>query len=230
MFALEGVRSGYGRTEVVHGIDLTIADDGVTTVLGHNGAGKTTLLKTVMGLLPVRSGRITWDGKDITRMSAHQRVREGLAWVPQGQQSFGTLTTRENLLVVAEAHPGGRGRLEEVVAMFPALEPLMDRRAGLLSGGQRQQLSIARALLTGPRLLVLDEPSEGIQPSVVQEIEEKIVGLASRSGTQVLLAEQKVGFALDAADQYTVLATGRVVRSGRADEAAVDAAREALAV
>lgn len=230
MFTLEGVRSGYGRTEVLHGIDLTIDDDGVTTVLGHNGAGKTTLLKTVMGLLPVRSGKITWDGKDITRMSAHQRVRAGLAWVPQGQQSFGNLTTRENLLVVAEAHPGGRDRLEEVLAMFPALDPLMDRRAGLLSGGQRQQLSIARALLTGPRLLVLDEPSEGIQPSVVQEIEEKIVGLASRSGTQVLLAEQKVGFALEAADRYAVLATGRVVRAGAANEAAVDAAREALAV
>lgn len=114
--------------------------------------------------------------------------------------------------------------------MFPALDPLMDRRAGLLSGGQRQQLSIARALLTGPRLLVLDEPSEGIQPSVVQEIEEKIVGLASRSGTQVLLAEQKVGFALESADRYAVLATGRVVRAGAANEAAVDAAREALAV
>lgn len=230
MFTLEGVRAGYGRTEVLHGIDLTVADDGVTTVLGHNGAGKTTLLKTVMGLLPVRSGRITWDGEDITRMSAHQRVRRGLAWVPQGQQSFGTLTTRENLLVVAEANPGGRGRLDDVLAMFPALEPLMDRRAGLLSGGQRQQLAIARALLTGPKLLVLDEPAEGIQPSVVKEIEDKIVGLAAQSGTQVLLAEQKVGFALAAADQYAVLATGRVVRAGRADESAVDAAREALAV
>lgn len=230
MFTLEGVRAGYGRTEVLHGIDLTVADDGVTTVLGHNGAGKTTLLKTVMGLLPVRSGRITWDGEDITRMSAHQRVRHGLAWVPQGQQSFGTLTTRENLLVVAEANPGGRGRLDDVLAMFPALEPLMDRRAGLLSGGQRQQLAIARALLTGPKLLVLDEPAEGIQPSVVKEIEDKIVGLAAQSGTQVLLAEQKVGFALAAADQYAVLATGRVVRAGRADESAVDAAREALAV
>lgn len=163
-------------------------------------------------------------------MSAHQRVRRGLAWVPQGQQSFGTLTTRENLLVVAEANPGGRGRLDDVLAMFPALEPLMDRRAGLLSGGQRQQLAIARALLTGPKLLVLDEPAEGIQPSVVKEIEDKIVGLAAQSGTQVLLAEQKVGFALAAADQYAVLATGRVVRAGRADESAVDAAREALAV
>ncbi|KAA9393936.1 urea ABC transporter ATP-binding subunit UrtE [Kocuria coralli] len=230
MFSFEGVRSGYGRTEVLHGIDLEVPDDGVTTVLGHNGAGKTTLLKTVMGLLPVRSGRITWDGEDITRLSAHQRVRMGLAWVPQGQKSFGSLTTRENLLVVAEAHPGGKERLDGVLDLFPALGELMDRRAGLLSGGQRQQLSIARALLTGPRLLVLDEPSEGIQPSVVQEIEEKIVGLASRSGTQVLLAEQKVGFALEAADRYAVLATGRIVRSGLADEAAVDAAREALAV
>jgi len=214
MLQLTGVHVGYGRTSVVHGVDVTVADGGVTAIMGHNGAGKTTLLRAAVGLLPVRSGRITLAGEDVSRLRPHQRVRRGLAYVPQGQQSFGQLTARENLQLVADgAGSAGASRLSEALDLFPALRDLLGRRAGLLSGGQRQQLAIARALITGPRVLILDEPTEGIQPSVVQEIEDAI-GTLSAGGLSVLLVEQHVGFALGAAGQYYVLESGRVTQSG----------------
>jgi urea transport system ATP-binding protein len=214
MLELTGVHVGYGRTSVVHGVDVQVADGGVTAIMGHNGAGKTTLLRAAVGLLPVRSGRVTLFGEDVSRLRPHQRVRRGLAYVPQGQQSFGQLTARENLQLVADgAGPAGASRMADALDLFPALRELLSRRAGLLSGGQRQQLAIARALLTGPRVLILDEPTEGIQPSVVQEIEDAI-GTLSAGGLSVLLVEQHVGFALGAAGQYYVLESGRVTRSG----------------
>jgi urea transport system ATP-binding protein len=214
MLQLTGVHVGYGRTSVVHGVDIEVADGGVTAIMGHNGAGKTTLLRAAVGLLPVRSGRVSLDGEDVSRLRPHQRVRRGLAYVPQGQQSFGQLTARENLQLVADgAGSAGASRMSDALDLFPALRDLLGRRAGLLSGGQRQQLAIARALLTGPRVLILDEPTEGIQPSVVQEIEDAI-GTLSAGGLSVLLVEQHVGFALGAAGQYYVLESGRVTRSG----------------
>lgn len=215
MLELTGVHVGYGRTSVVHGVDVTVADGGVTAIMGHNGAGKTTLLRAAVGLLPVRSGRVTLFGEDVSRLRPHQRVRRGLAYVPQGQQSFGQLTARENLQLVADgAGPAASARMDDALDLFPALRDLLGRRAGLLSGGQRQQLAIARALLTGPRVLILDEPTEGIQPSVVQEIEDAIGTLTRTGGLSVLLVEQHVGFALAAAGQYYVLESGRVTRSG----------------
>jgi urea transport system ATP-binding protein len=214
MLQLTGVHVGYGRTSVVHGVDIEVADGGVTAIMGHNGAGKTTLLRAAVGLLPVRSGRVSLDGEDVSRLRPHQRVRRGLAYVPQGQQSFGQLTARENLQLVADgAGSAGASRMADALDLFPALRDLLGRRAGLLSGGQRQQLAIARALLTGPRVLILDEPTEGIQPSVVQEIEDAI-GTLSAGGLSVLLVEQHVGFALGAAGQYYVVESGRVTRSG----------------
>lgn len=214
MLELTGVHVGYGRTSVVHGVDVEVADGGVTAIMGHNGAGKTTLLRAAVGLLPVRSGRVTLFGEDVSRLRPHQRVRRGLAYVPQGQQSFGQLTARENLQLVADgAGSAGASRMGDALDLFPALRDLLGRRAGLLSGGQRQQLAIARALLTGPKVLILDEPTEGIQPSVVQEIEDAI-GNLSAGGLSVLLVEQHVGFALAAAGQYYVLESGRVTRSG----------------
>ena len=214
MLELTGVHAGYGRTSVVHGVDVTVDDGGVTAVMGHNGAGKTTLLRAAVGLLPVRSGRVTLGGEDVTRLRPHQRVRRGLAYVPQGQQAFGQLTARENLQLVADgAGAAAASRMDDALDLFPALRELLGRRAGLLSGGQRQQLAIARALLTGPKVLILDEPTEGIQPSVVQEIEDAI-GTLSAGGLSVLLVEQHVGFALGAAGQYYVLESGRVTRSG----------------
>jgi urea transport system ATP-binding protein len=224
------VEVGYGRTAVVHGVTLEVPADGVVAVLGHNGAGKTTLLRAAVGLLPTRSGRILLGGEDVTGTVPHQRVRRGLAYVPQGQQSFGQLTTRENLQVVADTRARGGALVDDALDMFPALRAVLTRRAGLLSGGQRQQLAIARALITQPKLLVLDEPTEGIQPSVVAEIEETILGLTRRGGLSVLLVEQHVGFALRAAARYYVLTSGRVSAEGRGGADSVTDVRSAMAI
>ena len=230
MLELRGVHVGYGRTAVVHGVDVEVPDGAVVAVMGHNGAGKTTLLRAAVGLLPVRSGTVLLGGEDVSRWRPHQRVRAGLAYVPQGQQSFGQLTARENLQLVADvAGPAGARRLDEALDLFPALRELLGRRAGLLSGGQRQQLAIARALITGPRLIVLDEPTEGIQPSVVAEIEDAIVQLAG-GGLSVLLVEQHVGFALAASSRYYVLESGRVTAEGVGGAAQEGDVRAAMAL
>lgn len=199
----------------MHGVDVTVPTGGVAAVLGHNGAGKTTLLRAAVGLVKPSAGSVLLDGEDVTGMRPHQRVRRGLAYVPQGQQSFPHLTTAENLRLIADGRKDGQARTDEVLALFPALSGLLSRRAGLLSGGQRQQLAIARALLTGPRLLILVEPTEGIQPNVVAEIQEKILDLTRRGGLSVLMVEQHVGFALAAADHYYVLESGRVGSAAR---------------
>ena len=230
MLAMTDVEVGYGRTSVIHGVSVEVPPDGVAAVMGHNGAGKTTLLRAAVGLLPTRSGRILLDGEDVTGMPPHQRVRRGLAYVPQGQQSFGQLTTLENMQVVADTRPRGKILIDEALELFPALKDLLGRRAGLLSGGQRQQLAIARALITQPRMLVLDEPTEGIQPSVVAEIEQAILGLTRRGGLSVLLVEQHVGFALDAAGHYYVLAAGRVTAEGRGGADSVTDVRSAMTI
>ena len=229
MLELLDVHVGYGRTEVVSGVTVTVPPDGVASVLGHNGAGKTTLLRAAVGLLSPSSGRILLDGEDVTRLRPHQRVRRGLAYVPQGQQSFPDLTAAENLQLVADTKPDGGTRTDEALDLFPALRGLLPRRAGLLSGGQRQQLAIARALITGPRVIVLDEPTEGIQPSVVTEIQEAILALTRRGGLSVLMVEQHVGFALTAATTYYVLESGRVTSSGAGGAASATHVRAAMA-
>jgi urea transport system ATP-binding protein len=231
MLELEDVHAGYGRSVVLHGVSVGVPADGVAAVMGHNGAGKSTLLRTAVGLIRPRGGRVLLAGEDVSRLHAHERVRRGLAYVPQGQQSFPHLTTEENLLLVADGRgAAGRAAMADALDLFPALTQLMARRAGLLSGGQRQQLAIARALVTGPRVLLLDEPTEGIQPSVVTEIQETILSLTRRGGLSVLLVEQHVGFALRAAERYYVLESGRVTSSGAGGEAAQTAVREALTV
>jgi urea transport system ATP-binding protein len=231
MLQLTGLRVGYGRTSVVHGVDLEVPDDAVVAVMGHNGAGKTTLLRSIVGLLRPQSGAVVLDGEDLTRLRPSARVRRGIAYVPQGQQSFGQLTARENLQLVADASGSGAGaRMDGALDLFPALRELLGRRAGLLSGGQRQQLAIARALITGPRLLILDEPTEGIQPSVVAEIEDAILDLTDAGGLSVLLVEQHVGFALAAAERYYVMESGRVVSSGVGGEEREGSVRAAMAI
>ncbi|MFG2063544.1 urea ABC transporter ATP-binding subunit UrtE [Micromonospora sp. NPDC048871] len=230
MFSLRGVHAGYGRSRVLHGVDVSVPDDGVATVLGHNGAGKSTLLRVAAGLLRPSAGRVEFDGEDITRLAPHQRVARGLAYVPQGQQCFPHLTAAENLRLVADGRRDGAAATAEVLDLFPALQPLLRRRAGLLSGGQRQQLAIARALITRPRLLMLDEPTEGIQPSVVAEIQDRIVALIAQTGFSVLLVEQHLGFALKVADRYHVLESGRVTSAGEGGGEAEHDVRAALAV
>ncbi|GGN72713.1 urea ABC transporter ATP-binding subunit UrtE [Nocardia sp. MH4] len=230
MLELHDIHSGYGRTEVIHGVSLTVPDDSVVAIMGHNGAGKTTLLRTAVGLLPTKSGTITFDGDKITKLSPSQRVKRGIAYVPQGQQSFPQLTTAENLQVVADGRKRGKALIEESLELFPALRELLTRKAGLLSGGQRQQLAIARALITEPKLLILDEPTEGIQPSVVAEIERTIIDLTQRGGLSVLLVEQHIGFALQAAQHYYVLHSGHLGSSGEGGAGAESAVRAAMAI
>ncbi|GAD83603.1 urea ABC transporter ATP-binding subunit UrtE [Nocardia asteroides] len=230
MLELHEIHSGYGRTEVIHGVTMTVPDDSVVAIMGHNGAGKTTLLRTAVGLLPTKSGTITFDGEKITKLSPSQRVKRGIAYVPQGQQSFPQLTTAENLQVVADGRKRGKALIEESLTLFPALRELLTRKAGLLSGGQRQQLAIARALITEPKLLILDEPTEGIQPSVVAEIERTIIELTQRGGLSVLLVEQHIGFALQAAQQYYVLHSGHLGSSGAGGAGAESAVRAAMAI
>ncbi|MFF7883868.1 urea ABC transporter ATP-binding subunit UrtE [Streptomyces sp. NPDC020794] len=230
MLEIDDVRVGYHRGTVLHGVRVEVPRDAVTAVLGHNGAGKSTLLRAAVGLLTPQSGHVRLDGEDITRRKPHERVARGMAYVPQGQQAFPHLTTAENLQLIADGRRRGKEAIAEALDLFPALRNLSNRRAGLLSGGQRQQLAIARALVTGPRILLLDEPTEGIQPSVVAEIEETILALAARGGLSVLLVEQHVGFAMRAAQRYYVLEAGRVTSSGEGGQEAERSVREALSV
>lgn len=230
MLEIIGLQAGYGRTQIITDVNISVPAETVVSILGHNGAGKTTLLRSVVGLIKPMKGKITLDGEDISALRPHQRVSRGMAYVPQGQQSFGQLTALENLQLVADGRKHGKRLVDEALDMFPVLRPLLERRAGLLSGGQRQQLAIARALITEPRLLILDEPTEGIQPNVVAEIEQAIVNLARRSGMQFLLVEQHLGFALEAADRYYVLASGRVSSSGEGGTGSAERVRDAMLI
>ncbi|MCD4536056.1 ATP-binding cassette domain-containing protein [Nocardioides sp. cx-169] len=226
MLELKGITAGYGRSMVLNDVTIQVPAGGAVAIMGHNGAGKTTLLRVAVGLLPVRSGAVLLDGEDVTGTRPSARVRRGLGYVPQGQQSFPQMTTLENLQLVSTA----RSEIAGVLDTFPALSSLLSRRAGLLSGGQRQQLAIARTLLTKPRLLILDEPTEGIQPNVVQEIEGVIGALTARGDLSVLLVEQHVGFALRSTDRYYVLESGRITSTGDGGEGALEAVRSAMAV
>ena len=226
MLEIVGVTAGYGRTMVLFDVDVSIPVGGAAAVMGHNGAGKTTLLRVAVGLIPVRSGTVLLDGEDVTKLAPNRRVKRGLGYVPQGQLCFPQLTTMENLQLASTV----KSEIDEVLDTFPVLTDLLSRPAGLLSGGQRQQLAIARTLLTKPRLLILDEPTEGIQPNVVAEIEQVIAGLAQRGDLTVLLVEQHVGFALRSTDRYYVLESGRITGSGEGGTGALDDVRAALAV
>jgi len=230
MFTMDNITVGYGRTTVLRDVSIEVPDSGCVAIMGHNGAGKTTLLRAAVGLLAPTAGKITLDGEDVTRLRPNKRVKRGMAYVPQGQQSFPQLSAMENLQVVADGRARSRELIGEALDTFPALKPLLARQAGLLSGGQRQQLAIARALICEPSLLILDEPTEGIQPSVVSEIESTIRNLTQRNGLSVLLVEQHVGFALDAAERYYVLAAGRVTSSGAGGTGTEDSVRKAMAI
>ena len=202
----------------------------VTALLGRNGVGKTTLLKCLTGLLPIRSGRILLDGQDISNLAPHRRARLGLGYVPQGREIFPRLSVEENLRI-AMAASGNDGAIPDwVFETFPIVKTFLKRRGGDLSGGQQQQLAIARALVTKPRLLILDEPTEGIQPNVIQMIEQVIAGLAERKEMAILLVEQYYDFAKSLADHYAVLQRGEVIASGLGANMESDGVRELVAV
>jgi urea transport system ATP-binding protein len=213
MLRVEGLDVAYGRAQVLFGVSLSVASGSLMCVMGRNGVGKTTLLHTIMGILPARKGFVSFGDADITSMPTYERVRLGMGYVPQGHEVFPQLTALENLQVALEAG-GGAGTIDEALDFFPQLRGLLGRRAGLLSGGQQQQLSIARALVGRPKLLILDEPTEGIQPSVIDEIEDVIARLHADTGLTILLVEQYLDFALRLADRFVVLDAGQVVRSG----------------
>lgn len=223
---LVGVTAGYGRSNVLFDVDLDVPVDGAVSIMGLNGAGKTTLLRVAVGLLPIRSGKVLLDGVDVSGMAPNVRVRGGIGYVPQGQLCFPQMTTLENLQVVSNV----QSDIDGVLDTFSALRDLLKRQAGLLSGGQRQQLAIARTLLGKPTMLILDEPTEGIQPNVVAEIEQVIVDLTARGDLSVLLVEQHVGFALRATDRYYTLESGRITGTGEGGEESLDAVRTAMAV
>ena len=211
--SVEGLDQHYGSAQVLRNVGFTVEPGTCLSVLGRNGAGKTTLLRCLSGLIPASRGCIRLDGTDITTLASDRRARSGLAIVPQGREIFADLTVAENLRVAARAHGLERtDSIDEAVALFPALRDLWQRPGGNLSGGQQQQLAIARALATRPRLLLLDEPTEGIQPSIVSDIEAVIEGLKGR--ITVVLVEQYLDFAIRLADAFVVLSRGMVVERG----------------
>ena len=215
-----GLRAGYGSSVVVHDLDLAVAPGEVVAVMGRNGVGKSTLMKTLMGVLGASGGSITFAADDVTRWTADRRSRAGIGYVPQGREIFPFLTVAENLYLGLEARSRTRNHSPPwLFELFPALADILGRQGGDLSGGQQQQLAIARVLITGPRLLLLDEPTEGIQPSIVQEIERAIRAIRDRGELAILLVEQSLDFALRLADRVYVMDQGTFVHEGRAGAA-----------
>lgn len=214
MLELERVNSFYGRSHALHDLTVRIPDGKITAIVGRNGTGKTTLLKTIMGLSVKSSGRIMLKGRDLASEPTHRRARAGIAYVPQGRQIIPDFSVRENILMGGFASPSGRKIPELVPELFPYLKDNMDRPGGLLSGGQQQQLAIARALAAKPSILLLDEPTEGIQPNIVEDIQNVIIRLNREEGLSIVLVEQNVAFARKAGDHFALLEKGRAVATG----------------
>ena len=219
MLSVEAVDLYYGASYTLRRVNLNAKRGEVTCILGRNGVGKTSLLRAIFGLNPIRSGRIAWDGADLTRMPPHDRARAGLALVPQGREIFPRLTVLENLQTGFAILPRSLRHIpDDIFALFPVLKDMLGRRGGDLSGGQQQQLAIARALIMRPQLLILDEPTEGIQPSIIKDIGRVIERLVERGDMAILLVEQYFEFARDLAAAYVVMQRGEVVLSGRGDD------------
>lgn len=230
MLTVTNLHQAYGGSHILRGLSFELQKGEVTTLLGRNGVGKTTLLKSLMGLVKTKEGSITFDGRDITHLPPHERVKAGIGYVPQGREIFPRLTVEENLLMGLATKPGNTKIPQRIFDMFPVLKQMMHRRGGDLSGGQQQQLAIGRALAMGPSLLILDEPTEGIQPSIIKDIERAIRMLAETGEMAILLVEQYYDFAEALADQYLLMERGEFIMRGRGETMPQDGVREALAV
>ncbi|MBP2536272.1 urea ABC transporter ATP-binding subunit UrtE [Agrobacterium tumefaciens] len=218
MLTLKDVHSYYGRSHILHGVTIDVPTGKVTSILGRNGTGKTTLLKTLMALTDRMTGEMRLQGKDISASPTHRRARAGIAYVPQGREIIPDFTIRENILMGAFARADGKREIPALVPeLFPYLMANLDRPGGVLSGGQQQQLAIARALAADPKVLLLDEPNEGIQPSIVEEIEKIIIRLNREIGMTIILVEQNVAFARQASHHFAMLEKGAVVAAGAID-------------
>jgi urea transport system ATP-binding protein len=232
MLMIQGLSVGYGDSQILWDVHLRVPEGQVVCLMGRNGVGKTTLLKSVMGLLAPQAGTIAFDGQDITRLRPEQRARRGMGYVPQGREIFPHLTVRENLgLGLLAKKNGHHGEvLDQVLQLFPALLGVLHRKGGFLSGGQQQQLAIARALVTEPKLLLLDEPTEGIQPSIIQEIEEVIARIKAQGQVTILLVEQYLEFAWRMADAFYMMEKGSIVAHGEIAELTEDVVKRYLTV
>ncbi len=231
MLEIRSLNQFYGGSHILWDVDMTVPGGSVTVLMGRNGMGKTTLLKCVMGLLPLASGQMRFEGRDLRAMSAPDRARSGIGFVPQGREIFSQLTVEENLRVgLASRRTPARAVPEQIYELFPVLKQMLHRRGGDLSGGQQQQLAIGRALVLEPRLLILDEPTEGIQPNIVSEIAEVLMRLNRDTGLTVLLVEQKLPFARRVASELRVLDKGRLMLSGGIADLTDDLVRQHLSV
>ena len=230
MLKVSNLNQYYGGSHILRDLSFEVPMGKVTTLLGRNGVGKTTLLKTLMGVVPAATGSIQLGGQDITKAPSYGRVRAGIGYVPQGREIFPRLTVEENLLMGLATRPAGADVPARIFEMFPVLKQMMRRRGGDLSGGQQQQLAIGRALAMGPKLLILDEPTEGIQPSIIKDIERAIRALAETGEMAILLVEQYYDFALSLADHYLLMERGEIISRGRGDEMGPNGVREMLAV
>ena len=218
MLAIEHIHQYYGGSHILRDVSLTAAAGQVTVLLGRNGVGKTTLLKSLMGLVPIRKGHIGFQGHTITNATPYERARAGIGYVPQGREIFNRLTVEDNLRMGLATQAASAEIPPELFELFPILDQMRHRRGGDLSGGQQQQLAIARALAGKPKLLVLDEPTEGIQPSIIKDIGRVILKLAQRGDMAILLCEQYYDFAEELADQYLVMERGEVIAQGPGSE------------
>jgi urea transport system ATP-binding protein len=232
MLQVKELNQYYGGSHILRGVSFEARIGEVTCLLGRNGVGKTTLLKCLMGLIPARSGSVLWQEKNVTHWKPHQRVRAGVAYVPQGRDIFPRLTVEENLLLGLSRFSAREARHvpDDIYALFPVLQEMKHRRGGDLSGGQQQQLAIGRALASRPQLLILDEPTEGIQPSVIKEIGQVISQLAHRGDMAILLVEQFYDFAQQLADKYLLMSRGSIIQSGDGKNMEAEGVRALVAI
>lgn len=212
MFNVRNLNTAYGQSQVLHGIDFSVAPGEIVAIVGRNGMGKSTLMKSLIGTVPTMSGDIAIGGTDVSKLPSHSRVRQGLAYVPQGRQIFGTMTVRENIRT-GRVVTGKSDIPEDIYALFPILWEFDKRRGGNLSGGQQQQLAIARALASEPKILLLDEPTEGIQPSIIKDIAKVLKEIRDMKNICIVVCEQVLSFILDVADRLLVMENGRIVHS-----------------